>query len=104
MYADGASVADPAGATTLRTRAEIQAWYSQALKTGMTVVRTGPVCAADATDAAAAPLRATIPTAADAVSTLDAVDVFTFDQHGKITSMTAYWGAGTFEPPVDTAS
>ena len=54
---------------------------------------TGPVRITGDGTQAAAPLQARLDFG-DGVKTLDSIDVMTFDEAGRITSMDAYYGPG----------
>ena len=97
LYAQHASLTDPAGSPARTSRNQIREAYRTATASKLTMTRTGPVRAA--TDTAAAPIRITIPRDDDQDVTIDVIDVFTFDQNGLITAMTAYWGPGNVQPP-----
>ena len=56
---------------------------------------TGPVCVAGDGRRGAAPLRAVLDFG-DGEKTLDAIDVMTFDDSGRITAMDAYYGPTNF--------
>ena len=88
LYADDCTVEDPAGAEVKRGQDEVRAFYASLPEAGVSATMTGSVRAVAAARTAAFPFR---------ISTggfdMDAIDVMTFDDEGKITSMVAYWGA-----------
>jgi steroid delta-isomerase len=92
LFADDAVIEDPAGSAPREGREAIRAFYVEAIgRADPTVVLTGPVrILADGT-AGAAPMQSRSIRDGRPV-TLDIVDVFTFDDAGRITSMRAYWG------------
>jgi steroid Delta-isomerase len=92
LYAEDATVEDPAGSAPLVGREVIRDFYRGAIeRVQPTVVVTGPVRVLADGRAGAAPLQSRGTRDGRAV-TLDIIDVFTFDDGGLITSMRAYWG------------
>lgn len=88
LYADGATVEDPVGSDVLSGREAITAFYSglEGLeqKTRLIALRVA---------GGAAAFHFEVRTLAEGVTyTLAPVDVMTFDDDGRITSMRAYWG------------
>ena len=85
IYADNAIVEDPVGSDVHVGIDAVCAFYEGALASGAKLVPTGtPRCAGNAV---AFPFQVTMPG-----MTIDVIDVFEFDQHGKVASMKAYWG------------
>ena len=85
LYALNAVVEDPVGTDVHRGIDAICAFYEGALASGAKLVPTGtPRCAGNAV---AFPFQATMPG-----MTIDIIDVFEFDEQGKVSSMKAYWG------------
>ncbi len=89
LYADDASVEDPAGTEPKRGDAILQ-FYTNAFSGGAKVELTGPVRIS--AKAAAFPFHAEITAAAGQVTIVDVIDIFEFDPDGKITKMTAHFG------------
>ncbi|GAA1033323.1 MULTISPECIES: nuclear transport factor 2 family protein [Amycolatopsis] len=87
LYAEDATVEDPAGSAVRKGRAAIAAFYSEldglALTAELLTVRASG-------DTAAFHLRV-ITTTEEFVSSIEPIDVMTFDEHGRITSMRAIW-------------
>jgi steroid Delta-isomerase len=93
LYAGDARVEDPAGSTPIVGRAAIQAFYAAALERARpeSVVLAGPVRILADGRAAAATLESRSSRDGHRVR-IDIIDVMTFDDAGRITSMQAYWG------------
>ena len=88
LFAADAVVEDPAGAEE-RTGAAIRRFYTDAFAGGAVAKLTGPVRLTERH--AAFPFRAEI-TRDGKVTTIEVIDVFAFDDTGKIARMTAYFG------------
>jgi steroid delta-isomerase len=88
LYADGATVEDPVGTEVRATPEAIREFYSglEALE------QAGEVLSARIAGSEAAFLFELRTKAGDQTYTLAPIDVMTFDDDGKITSMRAYWG------------
>lgn len=96
LYADDASVTDPVGSPTKEGKAQIRAFYEEALKTGAKLRLVAPIRASYAQSAAMAfdvelewegqPSRICV------------IDVMTFNENGQFATMHAYWGAGDLGP------
>ncbi len=89
LYADDASVEDPAG-TEPKRGDEILQFYTNAFSGGAKVELTGPVRIS--AKAAAFPFRAEIKQAGGHVLIVEVIDIFEFDPAGKVAKMTAYFG------------
>jgi steroid delta-isomerase len=88
LYADGATVEDPVGTEVRTTRDAIREFYS-----GLEgLEQAGEVLSARIAGGQAAFLFELRTRAGDKTYTLAPIDVMTFDDDGKITSMRAYWG------------
>jgi steroid Delta-isomerase len=85
MFADNATVEDPVGSPIHEGMEAICAFYDGALKSGARLSLTGKPCCAG--NAVAFPFQVTMPG-----MLIDIIDVFEFDEHGKVISMKAYWG------------
>ncbi len=92
LYADDATVEDPVGSELKKGRAEIEAFYKVALESGAKLTLSAPIRASHGNSAAMAFEVALNYQGADMV--IHAIDVMTFDEEGKYTSMKAYWGPG----------
>ncbi|MDX1692276.1 MAG: nuclear transport factor 2 family protein [Ketobacteraceae bacterium] len=85
IYADNATVEDPVGSAPHEGMTAIEAFYKKVHGLGVKLELTGPVrCAGNA---AAFPFKANTGSHA-----LDIIDVFEFNEDGKVVSMKAYWG------------
>ena len=85
IYASNAIVEDPVGTDVHNGIDAVCKFYEGALASGAKLAPTGtPRCAGNAV---AFPFQVTIPG-----MTIDVIDVFEFDDNGKVASMKAYWG------------
>jgi steroid delta-isomerase len=85
LYAHDAVVEDPVGTDVHRGIDAICTFYEGALASGAKLVPTGsPRCAGNAV---AFPFQVQMPGMA-----IEIIDVFEFDDAGKVNSMKAYWG------------
>jgi len=85
MYASNARVEDPVGTPVHEGLEAICSFYEGALKSGAKLALTGtPRCAGNAV---AFPFQVEMPG-----MVIDVIDVFEFDEQGKVASMKAYWG------------
>lgn len=88
IYANNATIEDPVGSTPFEGIDAIVAFYSKIHGIGVKLELTGnPRCAANTV---AFPFTSTTPH-----GTLEIIDVFEFNDDGKVTSMKAYWTAPT---------
>ena len=88
LYAEGATVEDPVGTEVRSTREAIREFYS-----GLeSMEQAGEVLSVRIAGGEAAFLFELRTKAGDNTYTLAPIDVMTFDDDGKITSMKAYWG------------
>jgi len=86
IYAVDATVEDPVGTVAHEGIDAVCAFYDGALASGAKLALTGePRCAGNAV---AFPFQAQ-----SGELTVDIIDVFEFDEQGKVNSMKAYWGA-----------
>lgn len=86
LYADDAVVEDPVGSEPMQGIDAIVEFYERGFSMGVTIKLNGPV--RGAASAAAFPFTVNMPGMA-----IDVIDVFEFNEAGKVTSMKAYWGA-----------
>ena len=85
LYADHATVEDPVGTEPKVGADAIRKFYGDAAQMSINLQGTGPVrCAGNA---AAFPFRLSMQGLE-----IDVIDVFEFDENGKVVSMKAYWG------------
>jgi steroid Delta-isomerase len=87
LFADGATVEDPVGTAVRTTREEIREFYA-----GLEdLEQAGEVLSVRIADGQAAFLFELRTRAGEQTYTLAPIDVMTFDDDGRITSMRAYW-------------
>ena len=85
IYADDATVEDPVGSDVHVGMDAIVGFYEGGLSAGAKLVLTGnPRCAGNAV---AFPFQVQMPGMA-----IEIIDVFEFNDEGKVMSMKAYWG------------
>jgi len=89
IFDDNATVEDPAGTDPHVGKDAICKFYEQAFSVGVKLELTGPVRSAG--NAAAFPLVCTV-TLGDSKLKIDAIEIFEFNQNGKVQLMRAYWG------------
>ena len=94
LYAEDATAEDPVGGDVKEGINALREFYSFAAP-ALQVELTGPICVAG--NNCAFPVQAKLTMGED-VSYLDATDVFTFNDTGKITSMRAYWSPEDMRP------
>jgi steroid delta-isomerase len=97
LYADDATIEDPIGAP-LQLGADAIAKFYEASAGKVTMKLTGPVRVAGRE--AAAPFRVLVGPEGQR-SVIDVIDVMTFDDEGKITSMRAFWSPDAIRPATD---
>lgn len=85
IYADDAIVEDPVGTDQHIGIEAVCAFYEGALASGAKLKVTGPV--RSAANTAAFPFQVQMTG-----MSIDIIDVFEFNEDGKVTSMKAYWG------------
>lgn len=99
-FAPDAWIEDPVGSPRLEGRDAIGGFYDQT--TGMAEAielrRTGPVCVA--AGEAAFPMQAR-PTLGGTTFCVPIIDVMTFDDDGRITTMRAFWDPAEMRPAED---
>lgn len=85
LYADNATVEDPVGTDAHTGIEAIIAFYEGALQSGVKLTLTGtPRCAGNSV---AFPFMVKAPGMG-----IEVIDVFEFNEAGKVCSMRAYWG------------
>ena len=87
LYAEACSVEDPVGATPIAGHAAVHEFYRKSAG-HVRLELSGPVRVSG--HEAAFPMVGTLGSADDP-SYLDVIDVMTFDDEGRITSMRAFW-------------
>jgi len=88
LYAEGATVEDPVGTEVKTTREAIREFYSEL----ESLEKAAEVLSVRIAGSEAAFLFELRTKAGDQTYTLAPIDVMTFDDDGKITSMRAFWG------------
>jgi steroid Delta-isomerase len=88
LYATEATVEDPVGSPAKRGHAEISAFYTHSISTGAKLTLDAPIRGSHG-NAAAMAFSAKI-----GPITVRVIDIMTFDEAGKFTSMKAYFGPG----------
>jgi steroid delta-isomerase len=94
LFADNATAEDPVGGDTKTGIDAVRDFYATNAP-ALHVELTGPICVAG--NECAFPVLATL-TIGDNKSYLDAVDVFSFGDDGKITTMRAFWNPAELRP------
>ncbi len=94
LYAADAVVADPVGSTPIKGHAAIRAFYAEAAPQVDHMILDGNPRIHQ--NWGAAPMRCFPKSPAGFC--VEIVDVMTFNDEGKIATMTAYWGETNFRP------
>lgn len=89
LYAEDAAVEDPAGSEP-KHGADILEFYTNAFSGGASVKLTGAIGVSSRT--AAFPFRAEIKSPAGPVTIVEVIDIFEFNDAGKVKKMTAHFG------------
>ena len=90
LYSEDATVEDPVGSPVKKGKAEVAAFYKMAVATGAKLKLAAPIRASHGKSAAMAfDVQLNMPTG-EAI--IQVIDVMTFDEAGKFTSMRAFWG------------
>lgn len=90
LYSEDATVEDPVGSPVKQGKAEVAAFYKMAVATGAKLKLAAPIRASHGNSAAMAfDVQLNMPTG-EAI--IQVIDVMTFDEAGKFTSMRAFWG------------
>lgn len=97
LFTPDAIVRDPADAESISGRDALRALFAQAAESVVEMELAGPVRVLKDGRQGAAPLRVVLASAGSRIL-LDSIDVFGFDESGRITSMTAYWGPENMQP------
>jgi len=95
LYAEDATVEDPVGKPVMQGREKIAAFYKMSLATGARLKLAAPIRASHGNSAAMAfDVKLNMP---QGKALIRVIDVMTFDEAGKFTSMRAFWGPGDME-------
>lgn len=90
LYSEDATVEDPVGSPVKQGKAEVAAFYKMAVATGAKLKLAAPIRASHGDSAAMAfDVQLNMPTG-EAI--IQVIDVMTFNEDGKFTSMRAFWG------------
>ncbi len=89
LYADDATLEDPVGSDLIEGIEGVRTFYSNALAMGIKAKLSGQVRVAGME--AAFPFDITVP--GEAAMHINVIDIFRFNEAGKVVSMRAYWGA-----------
>lgn len=89
LFAENATVEDPVGTPAKNGSAEIREFYKMATQLGARLSLDGPVRAAANAAAFAFSVESNAP---QGKMTIQVIDTFKFDAHGKVVEMRAYWG------------
>ena len=89
LFADNATVEDPVGSKIVSGKEALRQFYSGAVTIDLLLTRTGPVRIAGVE--VAFPFQLQMDVEGTTMIT-DIIDVFRFDEEGKIISMRAFWG------------
>jgi len=92
LYADSATVEDPVGTPVKSGKAAIRDFYKYAMTTGARLSLAAPIRGSHGNSAAMAFDVKLKYEGSQMV--IRVIDVMTFDEAGKFTSMKAYWGPG----------
>lgn len=98
LYAENATVEDPVGSKVLEGMDAIKKFYAEAVTMDLNLVRTGPVRIA--AHEAAFPFYLEMEYKGKLMRT-EIIDVFRFDEAGKIVSMRAFWGSSNRKEVVE---
>ena len=103
LFADAAVLRDPADATPVQGRTAIEAYFLEGVSLIEDMQLTGPVRILNAGTRAAVPYHVTL-LVDGSKRRLDSIDVFTFDNDGRIVEMLGFWGESNLSSPTDQAS
>jgi len=95
LYADDATVEDPVGKEVMSGKDKIAAFYRMSIATGAKLKLAAPIRASHGNSAAMAfDVELNMP---QGRMLIRVIDVMTFNEAGKFTSMRAFWGPGDME-------
>ena len=97
LYADAATVEDPVGTPVKAGKAAIRDFYKYAMTTGARLALAAPIRGSHGNSAAMA-FDVNLKYQGTQM-VIRVIDVMTFDDAGKFTSMRAYWGPGDMVKP-----
>jgi steroid delta-isomerase len=96
LFADDATLEDPVGTAPRNGAAAILEFYQGAMRAGATLSLTGPI--REAGDAVAFSFTVNVNPPGAAPMQIDVIDVFRFNDAGKIRTMQAFWGPANVRP------
>jgi steroid delta-isomerase len=88
LYAENGTVEDPVGSQIIKGKAAIRDFYTQVMTRGAKLRLEGAV--RTAANYAAFAFSALFDAAGE--KSIEVIDTFRFDEHGKIVEMRAFWG------------
>lgn len=91
LYADDATVEDPVGSSLKTGKKEIAEFYKMAVATGAKLKLVAPIRASHG-DSAAMAFEVELNMPEQGPMVIRVIDVMTFNEEGKFTSMRAFWG------------
>lgn len=95
LYADDATVEDPVGSAVKSGKSAIADFYKMAMKTGAKLSLAAPIRGSHGNSAAMAfDVTLNMP---QGRAVIRVIDVMTFNEAGKFTSMRAYWSQSDME-------
>ena len=95
LYADDATVEDPVGSPVKSGKSAVADFYKMAMKTGAKLALAAPIRASHGNSAAMAfDVQLNMP---QGRAVIRVIDVMTFNDAGKFSSMRAYWGPSDME-------
>jgi len=99
LYADDATVEDPVGSPLKSGRKAIAEFYAYAIKSGAKLKLSAPIRGSHGNSAAMAfDVELNMPQGdKTARAVIHVIDVMTFDDAGKFSSMRAFWGPSDME-------
>lgn len=99
LYADDATVEDPVGSPVKSGRKAIADFYAFAIKSGAKLRLAAPIRGSHGNSAAMAfDVELNMPQGdKTARAVIRVIDVMTFDEEGKFSSMRAFWGPSDME-------
>ncbi|MEW4467446.1 nuclear transport factor 2 family protein [Parasphingorhabdus sp. JC815] len=89
IFADDATVEDPVGTPILTGRDSLRTFFSKAVKMGTRLKLLGPIRCAD--DYAAFPFAVEL-NLDGSDKRIEVIDLFKFNEQGKVIQMQAFWG------------
>lgn len=95
LYAEDATVEDPVGSALKTGIGEIRTFYEYSISTGARLKLAAPIRGSQANSAAMAfDVELNMP---EGAAVIRVIDVMTFNEAGKFSSMRAFWGPGDME-------